>query len=103
MQALSYRAAVNSSASHVFNVLRFVAENEAPLGVTEIARRLKLPVSTVFRALATLEESGYIQRHHNTPRFEIGTMPHLLKRALYNSFPLHSASRPSRAMRKRDR
>jgi DNA-binding IclR family transcriptional regulator len=94
MDAPARRGAVNSSASHVFRVMRFVAEIDEPLGVTEIARRLNLPVSTVFRALATLEESGYIQRHNNAPRFEIGTMPHLLKRALYNSFPLHSASRP---------
>jgi DNA-binding IclR family transcriptional regulator len=94
MASPARRGAVNSSASHVFRVLRFVAEGDEPLGVTEIARRLNLPVSTVFRALATLEESSYIQRHNNAPRFEIGTMPHLLKRALYNSFPLHSVSRP---------
>jgi DNA-binding IclR family transcriptional regulator len=93
MDARPKRNEVNSSASHVFRVLRFVAESDEPLGVTEIARRLSLGVSTVFRALVTLEESGYIQRYHNTPRFEIGTMPHLLKRALYNRFPLHAASR----------
>ncbi|MEJ0048128.1 MAG: helix-turn-helix domain-containing protein [Rhodospirillales bacterium] len=93
MDAVPQRSAINTSASHVFRVLRFVAECNEPLGVTEIGRRLALPVSTVFRALVTLEESGYIQRHHNAPRFEIGTMPHLLKRALYNRFPLHSASR----------
>ena len=93
MDAGPKRNEVNSSALHVFRVLRFVAETDEPSGVTEIARRLSLGVSTVFRALVTLEESGYIQRHHNTPRFEIGTMPHLLKRALYNRFPLHAASR----------
>jgi IclR family transcriptional regulator, acetate operon repressor len=93
MDARLKRNEINSSASHVFRVLRFVAESDEPSGVTEIARRLSLGVSTVFRALVTLEESGYIQRHHNTPRFEIGTMPHLLKRALYNRFPLHAASR----------
>ena len=93
MDARLKRSEVNSSASHVFRVLRFVAEAYEPSGVAEIARRLSLGGSTVFRALVTLEESGYIQRHHNTPRFEIGTMPHLLKRALYNRFPLHAAGR----------
>ena len=55
------RAAINSSASHVFEVLRLVSESGAPLGVAEIARRLSLPASTVYRALITLEESEYIR------------------------------------------
>jgi len=90
----SRRAAINSSASHVFEVLRFVAEAAEPLGVTEIARRLNLPASTVHRALVTLEEANYIQRYQNTPCFELGMMPHLLNRALLNHFALHSYSRP---------
>ena len=52
MDARLKRNEINSSASHVFRVLRFVAESSEPLGVTEIARRLSLGVSTVFRALA---------------------------------------------------
>lgn len=87
------KATVNSSALHVFEVLRFVADTPEPLGVTEISRRLSLPVSTVFRALTTLEESGYIQRFQNAPRFEIGTMPYLLNRALLSRFALHAESR----------
>jgi DNA-binding IclR family transcriptional regulator len=87
------RAAVNSSATHVFEVLRFVAETSEPRGVTDIGRRLSLPVSTVFRALSTLEEAGYIQRYQNAPRFEIGTMPYLLNRALLSRFALHDESR----------
>ena len=87
------RAQVNSSASHVFDVLRFVCSSPEPLGVTEISRRLSLPASTVFRALSTLEEADYIQRYQNTPRFELATMPHLLSRALFSRFQLHRASR----------
>jgi len=85
---------VNSSALYVFEVLRFVADMPEPLGVTEIGRRLSLPVSTVFRALTTLEDAGYIQRFQNAPRFEIGTMPYLLNRALLSRFALHGESRP---------
>lgn len=88
------RAVINSSASHVFEVLRFVAEADEPLGVTEIGRQMSLPASTVYRALVTLEEAGYLSRYQNTPRYEIGTMPQLLNRALFNRFHLHRASRP---------
>ena len=71
MAVSSHRAAINSSAAHVFEVLRFVAESPEPLAVTEISRRLSLPVSTVLRALMTLEEADYIQRYQNAPHFEL--------------------------------
>ena len=41
------RTAVNSSATHVFEVLRLVARTDEPLGVSEISRRLGLPVESV--------------------------------------------------------
>jgi IclR family acetate operon transcriptional repressor len=88
------RTAINSSAIHVFEVLRFVARTEEPLGVSEISRRLGLPASTVYRALITLEESDYLVRHQNMPRYELGQMPQLLNRALVHRFKLHAASRP---------
>ncbi|MFV3074907.1 IclR family transcriptional regulator [Niveispirillum fermenti] len=94
MPAPSSRAVINSSASHVFEVLRFVAEAEEPMGVTEISRLMALPASTVYRALVTLEEAGYLSRYQNTPRYEVGQMPQLLNRALFNRFHLHKASRP---------
>ncbi|MBO9499084.1 MAG: helix-turn-helix domain-containing protein [Novosphingobium sp.] len=88
------RTAVNSSAIHVFEVLRLVARTDEPLGVSEIARRVGLPASTVYRALITLEESGYLARHQNMPRYELGQMPQLLNRGLVHRFRLHAASRP---------
>ena len=88
------RSAINSSAIHVFEVLRLVARTEEPLGVSEISRRLGLPASTVYRALITLEESDYLVRHQNMPRYELGQMPQLLNRALVHRFRLHAASRP---------
>lgn len=88
------RSGVNSSAVHVFEVLRVVAESDGPLGVSEISRHLGLPASTIYRALMTLEESEYIVRHQNMPRYELGPMPQLLNRALVHRFKLHAASRP---------
>ena len=88
------QSAVNSSALHVFEVLRLVAEAEEPLGVSAISRRLGLPASTVYRALITLEESDYLVRYQNMPRYELGPMPRLLNRALVHRFKLHASSRP---------
>jgi DNA-binding IclR family transcriptional regulator len=89
------RNTVNSSAAHVFEVLRFVADTPQPLGVTEISRRLGLPVSSVFRALTTLEDADYIHRFQNAPRFEVSMMPYLLNRALLSQFALYSEGRPT--------
>jgi DNA-binding IclR family transcriptional regulator len=88
------RAAINSSAQHVFDVLRTVSDAAEPPGVSDIGRRLGLTGSTVFRALTTLEASGYVSRFRNLPRFELGTMPYLLNRALLNRFEINLASRP---------
>ncbi len=88
------RAAINSSAQHVFDVLRTVSDAAEPPGVSDIGRRLGLTGSTVFRALTTLEASGYVSRFRNLPQFELGTMPYLLNRALLNRFEINLASRP---------
>jgi len=86
--------AINSSATHVFDVLREVSDGAEPAGVSDISRRLGLTGSTVFRALTTLETSGYVSRYRNLPQFELGMMPYLLNRALLNQFELNAASRP---------
>jgi DNA-binding IclR family transcriptional regulator len=91
--AAQRNAAINSSAVHVFEVLRLVAEAEEPLGVSEISRRLGLPASTVYRALITLEDSDYLARFQNAPKYELGPLPHLLNRALVHRFKLHACSR----------
>ncbi len=85
------RPAVNSSATHVFEVLRLVSAAKEPVGVSEIARQQSLPASTVYRALITLEESEYISRFQNSPRYELGPLPRLLTRALLRRFALHDA------------
>lgn len=43
------------------------------LGVSELARRLRLHKNNVFRLLATLEEHGYIEQSPETERYRLGT------------------------------
>lgn len=50
-----------------FKILEAVVENQ-PIGLSELARRLELPKSTVQRSLATLADLGWIRsdgRHQN--------------------------------------
>ncbi len=63
---------INTSAGHVFDILRAVAGAAAPIGGTEVARAVGVPVSTAHRALVTLEESGFINRFEGGPRFRLG-------------------------------
>ncbi|MGC4935572.1 IclR family transcriptional regulator [Gordonia sp. DT30] len=43
-------------------VLACFTPNERALGVSEVARTTKIPVSTCFRILRTLEDSGYVEQ-----------------------------------------
>lgn len=88
------RAPVNSSAVHVFEVLRIICASDEPVGGTEIARRLSLPITTVHRALITLEEAQYISRYQNSSRYEPGLMSHLLLWTHLRCFPIGGVAMP---------
>lgn len=55
-----------------FRILRILGQEEHPLGVVEIARRLDLHKSSVSRLLATLERHGFVSRDRITERFVVG-------------------------------
>lgn len=59
----------------VSNALRMLEAfyTETELGVSELSRRLGLHKNNVFRLLATLEESGYIEQSAETERYRLGT------------------------------
>jgi DNA-binding IclR family transcriptional regulator len=59
----------------VSNALRMLEAfySDSELGVTELARRLGLHKNNVFRLLATLEQSGYIEQCTETDRYRLGT------------------------------
>lgn len=65
-----------------------------PVGVTELSRQIGLPVSTVQRALVTLEEAGYLQRLEGSTKYQPGPMTQYLARALYKRFSVRKASVP---------
>lgn len=62
------------SVRKALQVLQELASSESGLGIAEIARRLKLHKSVVFRLVHTLEEAGFAERSSDNRRFQIGRM-----------------------------
>jgi IclR family transcriptional regulator, KDG regulon repressor len=51
------------AAARTLSVLELLAGATKPLGVSEIARQLKIPKSSSFALLSTLEDAGYVRRN----------------------------------------
>lgn len=83
---------VNTSAGHVFDTLRAVASAPAPIGGTEVARAVGVPVSTAHRALVTLEESGFITRSDGGPKFRLGLRAFELVAALTSRYAIRDVA-----------
>lgn len=80
----------------VSNALRMLEAfySETELGVSELSRRLGLHKNNVFRLLATLEESGYIEQSEQTERYRLGTRCLELGHAFSRDHTLMKRSRP---------
>jgi DNA-binding IclR family transcriptional regulator len=80
----------------VQNALRLMEafDQQVELGVSELSRRLDLHKNNVFRLLATLEESGYIEQSSDSDRYRLGVRCLELGRAYERGFDLlHHARR----------
>jgi DNA-binding IclR family transcriptional regulator len=62
----------NQSVARALSILELMAEAAEPLGVREIARRLRLPPSNVQRLIKTLTRTGYLEQADTTLRYTIG-------------------------------
>ncbi|MEM7410075.1 MAG: IclR family transcriptional regulator [Myxococcota bacterium] len=80
----------------VSNALRLLDtfREEDEIGVAELARRLRLHKNNVFRLLATLEQSGYIEQCPTTDRYRLGLACHALGQAFSRARPLLERGRP---------
>jgi IclR family KDG regulon transcriptional repressor len=67
------KAKVNlQTISRSIQVLRCF-DNDADLGITDIAKRLGLAKSTVFGIVSTLEYNGFLEQDSRTGRYRLGT------------------------------
>jgi len=60
------------SVSHSLDVLEALAESNGEIGVTDLAKKLKLHKNNVFRLLATLELRGYAEQNTESENYRLG-------------------------------
>jgi len=79
----------------VSNALRVLEafHEEQEIGVSDLSRRLDLHKNNIFRLLATLEESGYIEQSASSERYRLGARCLELGRAFARGNTLLQCSR----------
>lgn len=79
------------------DVLEALAEAPAgaPLGVTEVARRVATTKSAAFRILSNLERRGYVSKDGVTAKYALGTRLAYLGERSLEAIDLRSAARPA--------
>lgn len=82
------------SSGTVFRVLKCLGMETGPAGAADLAKRLDVPVTTVVRALATLEAAGFAERHQRSSRYIIGKAARTLGFAFMAQFPLRDLAMP---------
>ena len=95
-RALLSKPKSDYSIQTVSNALRMLESfySETELGVSELSRKLNLHKNNVFRLLATLEESGYIEQNGDTERYRLGTRCLELGAAFSRDHALMKSARP---------
>ncbi|MHB1711123.1 MAG: IclR family transcriptional regulator [Acidimicrobiales bacterium] len=74
------------------SVLRALRNSGSDMGVTEIARTVELPLSTVHRILRTLVVAGYVVQSRDTDRYHLGREAYLLGRAVAHTLGFDAAT-----------
>src|SRR3972149_6663474 len=82
------------SVSRALDLLEAFSAKEGALGVTELARKLKLHKNNVFRLLATLETRGYVEQDKETERYRLGAKVYEIAAVFLQHLDLRRQARP---------
>lgn len=82
------------SVSRALDLLEAFTAKEGALGVTELARKLKLHKNNVFRLLATLETRGYVEQDRATERYRLAAKIYEVAAVYLQHLDLRRVARP---------
>jgi len=82
------------SVRKAFEILGALSSSKEGLGISEIARGLKMAKSTVHGMTSTLEELGAVTRDPYTKRYRLGFRLFELGRSAYSQIDLKTSARP---------
>lgn len=82
------------SVGRALDLLEAFSAKEGDLGVTELARKLKLHKNNVFRLLATLETRGYVEQDKETERYRLGAKVYEIAAVFLQHLDLRRQARP---------
>lgn len=87
-------AADIQSVGLAIRILESLAENRAPIGVTDLANALGMTKARIYRHLRTLVTLGYVAQDPSTEKYRLGVRFFVLSRAIGELFELVPAARP---------
>jgi DNA-binding IclR family transcriptional regulator len=82
------------SVERVLNIIEVMAEEGAPVTVTELAERVGLKISTVHRLLTTLSHRGYIDQDPKNNKYRLGMKLLEVGNAVLKFSDIRTISRP---------
>lgn len=82
------------SINRALRILKCFNWNEREFTLTEIAKKLDLPKSTVLRLLATIESEGFISKNIKTNHYKLGNTMYYLGLIAKGSIDLKQISNP---------
>ncbi|MEO9337474.1 IclR family transcriptional regulator [Mesorhizobium sp. SB112] len=75
------------------NILEYVAQHQASVGISELSRVFGTTKSRIHRHIQTLVSAGYLVRDEDTERYNVSARLMALGQAVSESFELASAAR----------
>ncbi|BBI32777.1 IclR family transcriptional regulator [Cohnella abietis] len=87
------KIAVISKAILIMDIL-MPQGNEKELGVTEISKKLQMPVQSVYRLLSTLSDHGFVSQDKKTKKYKLGLSVMKYGFMMHDSLYMRSIARP---------
>ncbi len=82
------------SVKKAFAILNVISSSKEGLGVSELAKKLKMAKSTVHGMTSALEELGAVMRDPRTKKYKLGFTLLEIGRSAYSQIDLKTAARP---------